>query len=401
MRPVNKVDIFVGDAYAGSLERTASGCAFRYALDYLAQGGPAAASTLPLTPEAYEVHGVNLPTFFANLLPEGLRLDAIAAKVKTSRDDRLSLLVASGNDAIGDVSVRAAGRKGALTSPSVDPATDTFRKVFDARYGLNSRSSERVSIAGVQEKLSASRFSAPMLVKNRAMPEAIVKLNFDQEKRPCLIENERFFMEMAKDCGLTVAETELIFDREGETALLVTRFDRIVRQKRTVKLHQEDACQFLDIYPDHKYDVPFQEIARGLQSICTAPIPDILRLIELYAFSYLIANGDLHAKNISVIRMENGVTQLSPAYDLLSTLPYQDRTMALKLDGRDSNFKAARFISFGERFGVREKAVRTVLTRLYEASEPWIGRLGEIGFEDRLANQLATTLKKRRHDLVS
>lgn len=399
MRPVYKVDVYVGDTYAGSLERTALGCSFRYSLDYLAQKGPAVASTLALSPEAYEVHGVNVPTYFANLLPEGLRLDAIIAKVKTSRDDRLSLLAASGDDAIGDVSVRVPGAK-MVAAPLMDPSTDTFRKVFDARYGLTSKISERVSIPGVQEKISATRISAPMLVKNRTNPEAIVKLNFDPGKRPCLIENEHFFMRMARDCGVTAADTEMVFDREGETALLVTRFDRMGRQRKVLKLHQEDACQFLNVYPDSKYDVPFQEIARGLQTVCTAPIPEILRLIELYAFSYLIANGDLHAKNVSVLRGEDGFTQLSPAYDLLSTWPYQDRTMALRLDGRLTNFKSGRFVSFADRFGVREKAVRTMLDRLYEASEPWIGRLSDIGFDDRLSATLTDTIKKRRNEIV-
>lgn len=400
--PTRKADVYVGDRYAGSLERTPTGGSFTYALDYLALPHPEpVASTLPLRTQSYHVYGVNLHSYFANLLPEGLRLDAVASRVKTSRDDRLSLLVAAGDDAIGDVSVHDPAGKQDRSPSTIDPGSGSFRAVFNERYGLDAKFFERVSIPGVQEKVSASRISAPMLVKSRRQPESIVKLNFNQHDRPRLVENEYFFMRMAKDCGLEVAECDQITDKEGDTALVVTRFDRIVHQEDTVKLHQEDACQFLDLYPDHKYDISIQQIAKGVASICTAPEVEILRLLELYAFSYIIGNGDLHGKNISILRDENKISRLSPAYDLLSTWPYRDFRMALKLDGRDRKFRSAHFLKFGERFGVREKAIRNMLGRLYEKSAPWQSRIAEIGLHEDLAGPLQTIIGIRRGNIVS
>lgn len=51
------------------------------------------------------------------------------------------------------------------------------------------------------------------------------------------------------------------------------------------------------------------------------------------AFSYVIGNGDLHAKNVS-ISGARGILQLSTAYDLLSTRPYKDLKLALEFEGR-------------------------------------------------------------------
>jgi hypothetical protein len=48
--------------------------------------------------------------------------------------------------------------------------------------------------------------------------------------------------------GLATAETRLVFDRDGRSGLLVTRFDRRAGRR----LHQEDACQLLDRYPADK-----------------------------------------------------------------------------------------------------------------------------------------------------
>ena len=57
------------------------------------------------------------------------------------------------------------------------------------------------------------------------------------------------------------------------------------------------------------------------------------------AYSYLIGNGDLHARNVSLLVQPNGRIVLAPAYDLLSTVPYGDRRLALKVEGRDDNVK--------------------------------------------------------------
>lgn len=63
----------------------------------------------------------------------------------------------------------------------------------------------------------------------------------------------------------------------------------------------------------------------------------------------MIGNGDLHAKNVSLLWTD--VVSLNPAYDLLSTLPYPHLSpnMALLLEGKDVNFKVDDFVAFGER----------------------------------------------------
>src|SRR5204862_415986 len=82
------------------------------------------------------------------------------------------------------------------------------------------------------------------------------------------------------------------------------------------------------------------DLAAGVAELGSAPIVEVAKLVRLVAFSYLIANGDLHAKNVSLRTSHaDGRIELTPAYDLVSTLPYGDRKMALALDGRDDNLK--------------------------------------------------------------
>jgi serine/threonine-protein kinase HipA len=128
-----------------------------------------------------------------------------------------------------------------------------------------------------------------------------------------------------------------------------------------------------------------------------------LALLRLVAFSYVIANGDLHAKNISVLEVE-GQTRLAPAYDLVSTLPYGDDRMALELEGRDKRLRRAHFIAFGERVGVRGEATERMLTtlvtrlerRLRDPSKPM---LDSIGLGARETRHLERTIRARCAEL--
>ena len=143
------------------------------------------------------------------------------------------------------------------------------------------------------------------------------------------------------------------------------------------KLHQEDACQLLDRYPADKYRISLADVLGALE-VCSAPVTDRLKLLRLQAYSYLIANGDLHGKNVSV-RVLGARIALTPAYDLLSTLHYGDRALALALEGRDDKLKARHFVAFGERVGVRAKATERVLEALCRGVAAALPRLSEIG----------------------
>lgn len=373
-----EADVYRGDALAGRISRTKHGSIFEY--DVRFEGD--VAFCLPRALGRFETRGVNLHTFFAGLLPEGLRLSALVKRVKTSKDDLLSLLIAAGTDCVGDVSVVPVGARPRDASPAVDLRTlseISFAEVLAKSLG----SPDEPSLPGVQEKISAGMISRPV----RSRRASILKLN--PPAVPRLVENEHFFMKAARACGLDVAETRLVHDRDGVSGLLVTRFDR----RDGERLHQEDACQLLDVYPADKYRLSIREVMAALE-ICSAPMVERLELLRVVAFSYLIGNGDLHGKNVSV-RVVDGRVELTPAYDLLSTVPYGDTHMAMKLDGRDARLRRSSFIAAGERFDLRRRAVEAALDELVAAVEPIYDGLGEIGFDARRTRALERALRQR------
>lgn len=387
---------------AGRIERTPLGAIFEYEPAFLAarSGVPRGiAYRLPETPSRVETLGTNLHPFFAGLLPEGLRLTALVRRVKTSEDDLLSLLIAAGADCIGDVSVVSSLEAPREVTPAVDlstPGSLRFADVLAASLSGNARLEP--TLPGVQEKVSAAMISLP-LRGARGAGSYILKLN--PPRMPRLVENELFFLQMARAIGLDVTKAKLLHDAEGASGLLVERFDRI-REKAgsTRAVHQEDACQFLDRYPADKYLLSYGDIAIAIGELASAPVVELAKYLRLIAFSYLVANGDLHAKNVSLRTVaDRGLTELTPAYDVLSSLPYGDRTMALTLDGRDDNLRRKGFVAFGERHGVRAAATLSMLDELCDEAPSWIARLEEIGLEEKRTADLARVMKKRRADL--
>ena len=334
--------------------------------------------------------GGAVPAFFAGLLPEGVRLGVATSSTKTSADDHLTLLLAIGADTVGNVRVVPAGVDPARPVPMFDPERDTnFRAVFAKLTG--SVDADPVGLAGVQPKVSAAMPSAP--IRTRAGP-AILKLN--PVHYPLIVENERFFMTMAAACGLRVATTSLLHDAKGRSALLVTRFDRA----GPTRIAQEDACQVAGIYPASKYRIQAEAAIAALADACArgggSKPAALLELLKTVVFSWLIGNGDLHGKNLSIYNPD-GVWQPTPVYDLLCTQPYTRwrDPMALNLYGRANRLQRADFLDAGERLGLRPRATARMIDAIVEAAEDWPDKCGEIGFDDHQTTLLEKMLRTR------
>ncbi len=206
-------------------------------------------------------------------------------------------------------------------------------------------------------------------------------------------------MTLARACGIATAETLLIEDSVGACGLLVARFDR-TRNKdgSTVRLPQEDMCQALGRFPADKYDIPGEVLFEGLAHT-RAPLVQRLRLLERFAFAYVIANGDMHAKNISLWH-RNGVWALAPTYDMLSTLPYGDQHMAIHLENRNTKFKRKHFLALASRFAITERAVTHMLDRLLSRIATHAIHLETIGLTPQKTAHLARTIAQRARDLT-
>ena len=399
LRFVGAAEVYKRARLAGRLVRETAGVRFEYESEYLDDPeAPAVATTLPRTAEPVITPTGAVPPFFAGLLPEGRRLGALRRAVKTSADDELSLLLAVGRDTIGDVEILPAGYEPDPPGSGVEVTAWSDVVFADLYADLTGERlvRPRAGLAGVQPKVSAEVISLPV---QRANERFILKL--DPPDLPHLVANEAFFLDAARRSGLSVADADVVYDRDGAPGLLVRRFDRTTNNGVLVALAQEDACQVLGRYPADKYTVSSEAVVDALARETGAPLVAARELVRQFAFAYLSANGDAHAKNFSIVQQLDTEWAVSPAYDLPSTQPYGDHTTALPLNDKiDERIGRDDFVALGERVGVRARATEKVLDDLVERVELWLPLLGELPFDERTTHKLRRAVEYRRDRLT-
>lgn len=226
--------------------------------------------------------------------------------------------------------------------------------------------STSVTVPGVQAKLSLH------LDKKGGRPSKLTLVGLwgdyilkpPTANYPQLPENEDLSMHLAELFKIKVVPHSLIKLKSGELAYLTKRVDR----DQKGKLHMEDFCQLSERLTEDKYKASMEQVGKLILQYSSNPLLDALTLFEVTVFSFLTGNADMHLKNFSLLDYRNGMTGLSPVYDMLSTrlvIPEKEdnEEMALTLNGRKRNFKLNDFYVFGERLKLTEKQVQNSLNK--------------------------------------
>ncbi|MFC9334543.1 type II toxin-antitoxin system HipA family toxin [Arthrobacter sp. NPDC057009] len=368
-------DIYKRGVLAARLERHDGGTKFSYLPPYLQSGRPAVASSLPLSQEPVLSGAGAAPPYFTGLLPEGRRLNALRRSIKTSADDDLSLLIAAGGNPVGDVQIVGHGEPLDPEEHAVE--VDPRRPVdFDELLG-DSGLIDPVALAGVQDKLSAGMISMPVASAGRRF---ILKLNAPEF--PHVVENEFIMFRYAAKLRIPLSRVQLMRDVVGRPGLLVERFDRVPLgsggtndDDAVQRLAVEDGAQVLKLYPADKYNVGFGTVCHALAEYCAAPLPALRNLAIQAAFALLSGNGDLHAKNVSIVQQPHGEWSIAPVYDIPSTVVYGDKTLALTLGGKRSGISRKHFLAWATGLGLPERTAAQAVDLALKAAGPLLADL--------------------------
>ncbi|MDP1842408.1 MAG: HipA domain-containing protein [Sediminibacterium sp.] len=231
---------------------------------------------------------------------------------------------------------------GARISPvlSFDPPSNINLLNFQAH-------SKRLSISGVQLKYSLQLINKVLELTDTG-GQYIIK-PIPPSKQFAHIEsipaNEHLTMQIAAQVfKLPVASNVLIYFKDGTPAYLTKRFD--VRSTGG-KYQQEDFTQLSGrtsiTHGEHyKYEGSYEDIGKLIQQFVPTAILASEQLFMQVVFNYVFSNGDAHFKNFSLIRNDEGAYQLSPAYDLLSSVIHSpgesDTALQLYAGDYDSAF---------------------------------------------------------------
>ena len=275
------------------------------------------------------------------------------------------------------------------------------------------QNTRRISISGAQAKYSL-RIKSKELEPTDNNGTYILKPATNMQFRlfADMPANEHITMQMAKQIfKLNVAESALLQFTTGEHTYLTKRFD--IRNNGS-KILQEDLAQTAGLSSDtngsnFKYEsLSYEEIADILkQHVSASPIA-IEHFFKILLFNYLVCNGDAHIKNFSLYcPHQDGVYELTPAYDLINTsLHADDFRTALDLFRDEENYNgkffkdngfygASDFLEFARRIGIVEKRakkfIRDITAHIPEMDE----MLDKSFLSDEAKNQYEENIRDR------
>ncbi|MEU2199546.1 type II toxin-antitoxin system HipA family toxin [Isoptericola sp. NPDC019482] len=340
--------------------------------------------TMPLAGGPFN-HRVVDP-FLEGLLPEReAAREAMSRELDVSARNPFALLALMGLDCAGavqfcsedevpDVLARR-GSLEALDDSDIEARLSELRTNPGASW-LAPR--ERWSLAGAQAKFALRREADTWFEATGAEPTThIIKPGVDGFRSQAL--NEHVCLQTARRAGLSAADSR--FERFGaETALVVERYDRRRDSNGDlVRLHQEDLCQATSTFPRDKYESDGGPRAVTVVDLLRAASTRRVRqanldaFVDALAFNVLVQAPDAHAKNYSVVLLDN-IVRLAPLYDVASGAPYDStsqvglRRSAMAIGGRRdfADIDLERWRRFAREAGLDADAVEARVRSLAE-----------------------------------
>ena len=230
----------------------------------------------------------------------------------------------------------------------------------------------KMSISGAQEKVSL-KLSDDESRLVTAPQDGQYILKPEPSRFAHVPQNEHLTMCLARLTGIEVPPFGLVTLQDGAIAYLVKRFDR---QDDGSKVAVEDFCQLAEKPLRDKYDGSGELCARIVRKYATEPLVEARKLFQMLLFTWWVANGDHHLKNLSMFTQWNGTCRLAPAYDLLCTrLPIPNDTLALTIGGKKSNLTRKTWLEFADYCRLPPRAADRLLNQqiaLLEKAVPLI-----------------------------
>jgi serine/threonine-protein kinase HipA len=336
--------VLLEDAVAGTLTRSPGGrLAFAYDEDYRRRSETTPLS-LSLPKQVREHAGARLEAWLWGLLPDN---DAVlrrwARQFHVSASSPFALLATPvGEDCAGAVrfatperAEELLKRTGSVTWLTDEDVAERLRDLrADTTAWLGRSFTGQFSLAGAQAKTALLMRDDRWGIPSGATPTthilkpAVAGLDdHDLDEHLCL--------DAARRAGLIAARTRI--ERfADETAVVVTRYDRLATGETIQRVHQEDLCQALGIPPSRKYQNeggpgPAESVRLLRAAMRPAAAEDaVRRFADALAWNWLIAGTDAHAKNYSLL-LAGSEARLAPLYDVASALPYGTHERKLRL----------------------------------------------------------------------
>ena len=363
--------------------------------------------THPAAPKAAQIMSKpwvkrqKLHPVLSNLLPEGALREYLAQALKTHSDNEFELFAYLGQDLPGAL-VATAIPPNAIPDYVLDDTTNASAVISPAQGKR-----KLFSLAGVQMKFSMrEKDGRYQIAEPGALGDWIIKTPSTTYKHVPL--NEYTAMHLAGLAGVTTPDIRLVeMDKleqlpainlpDEHYAFAIRRFDR----QEGERIHMEDFAQILVKYPQEKYrSANYQQIGKILYNFAEDGLGDVQQFARRLLVNILLANGDAHLKNWSVLYPDTITPILSPTYDIVNTRVYMgdEREFALNLGNGKDWYQASmeQFEYWAGKADIPWRAIKPhLLDTMEKARSQWSEALRELPMDE----EHKAGLKEHWHNL--
>ncbi len=312
--------------------------------------------------------------YLDGLLPEGNARINQALSAGVAPDDTFGLIRAYGRDTLGAAIFVTPDEGDPTSAGHYEPTTEAAVAERLLRADEHSPAGEgglveSSTLPGMIPKITLHRQAGTWFTcKDGAASSWIIKRaqSLDTDLAD-VVDTEVACLDLARRMSLTTVEAE-VFATDTVRGIAVSRYDRTPDLAR---VHQEDLAQAIGLNtadPNRKFQwgstMPSLHQGADVLRLDGSNPDDLLRLA---VFSHLVGNTDMHAKNVSFIRHDDGSVALSPAYDIAMHLhhPRDNRRSALDVNNKFAmaEIDVADFVNEGASWGLPPRRARAVVGR--------------------------------------
>lgn len=191
----------------------------------------------------------------------------------------------------------------------------------------------------------------------------LLKLPGGGEKLGAIGALEWMSLQVAEKVGVNTTKHALVPLPGGlPPALLVERFDIPENETDSRKILMQDFCSLANVPSHDKNKGSIENCAKILREVSTEWEKDRLAFFDRVVLSYALQDGDMHRKNLSVLKVIEGCdpsslkVSFAPAYDIVNTVVFQENDqMALTLNGKRERLDRKTWEYLGRTLGMDPK----------------------------------------------
>ena len=364
-----------------------------------------------------------LPPFIVSLLPEGW-LESVLhdkderAALRSGKRYMSNICIVERLSELADLprdfrltSLEKYSKNGVFIGTYAGPGRGSITEGFE-------RNLARLFESGQTPRLSGVQIKAPMNLDSKGVLSPSTDKPFTHIFKPAGMSGfealpivEWLALDLARAAAFEVPAASLVPMPDGlPPALAVERFDIRNGDGDTRRLALEDLCSVLDLPTEAKYDSTIERIIRAVRPLSTDPDDDAAIILKRALFAWLIADGDMHLKNMALLKIaETGdatfrSVRVAPVYDAVTTRVFPrlgNDHMALKLNGKDDGLRRRDFRTLAATAGINAATADAVIDGLLASMQIALDRVALPGLEDygpngqRLAEEMLDIVRAR------